>query len=271
MARATPLKEGEPRSLGFLDDDELMTIQCLVPKEITDIRKKPAQQVVQFNQVVFQTASFQAIWFLNAFWPKLSPGQAERIYNEWKVFKMVQKESNLKEDSAGVKGPVARLFLQRLKRTMGKQEFDEEFKKVDSNSDGTMAWAEYLLWDHGFTPAELIYTPQVHSQGLYRARDRTLKAERAIRDFDAKRQALVDEAALPGVKGNTGANKLAQFDKANSKASLNGDLASAREALLKQFLKLEEEGSKFWQEMIQKEKTAAGPQSKSRLNKGQFK
>lgn len=253
----TPLLPGEPQSLGFQTDDSLFTIQGKVDKQTTDIRKAPEMKLTQYTDIVVKPASEQCKFFLNAYWPYLLPGEAERVYNEWKIFKIVQKESGVfAEDSASVNQALALVFLQRLKRGLSKAEFDAEFKNIDSNFDGAMAFIEYLCWDKKKTPADLLYRPQRYSRGIADGITRVMKAERELLNYGYEKKKLEDAAALPGVQGTTGQQKLAQFLVATDLKRLNGEAASAKEALLKAWTAsgITEEGDKFWAAAIENEK-----------------
>jgi hypothetical protein len=267
----TPIKEGELKSFGYTDEDELLTIQGKVPEEVSSRRKKPTQSVVQFSDVLSMPASEQAKFFLNAMWPEISrnPGQAERIYNEWKVFKMVQKEAHndgnkdITEDGTGVNETVARVFLEKLKRAVSASDFKEKFREIDSNSDGSMAWIEYLCYDNqGVSPATVIYRPQVQSSALYKSIDKVIAAERALRQFDHDIEDLTEKSQLPGTEGKKYTADLNKYKTENSKANLNADLASAQEGLLRSFGKCKELGTEFWESMLEKDREADKPQRK---------
>lgn len=262
----TPLATGEPQSLGYDPRDTLMTIQGFVPESVTTSRKEAAQKTTDFSEIATAPASEQAKYFLNAFWPNLQPGQAERIYNEWKIFKVIQKEAGQAEDSATITQNLANLFLQRLKRTMTAEDFKNEFKSIDTNFDGKMAYLEYLVWDSKFgSPASVIYRPQVQGAGLDRAIKRVLAAEKALRDNNdelVKKEAAIEAAS--GVKKTRAINDLATFKENNDVSRMNADLASAHNALAKERKKLSESGTQFWTDRVQQELDGLQPQRKQK-------
>lgn len=249
-------------TLGYCTDDELFTIQGKVDKQTTDLRKVEEQKIEQWSEVIQRPASQQCIFFLNAFWPYMKTDVAERFYNEWKVFKIIQKESGVfAEDSPSVNGALALLFMQRLKRGLTKTDFDAEFKNIDSNFDGAMAFGEYLCWDQKKTPAEVMYRPQRYSQAIARCITRVIAAERAIKQYNYAFEALQtasdagDGASDPAVifAAKKAKNELEQFKKNSDLKGLNAEAASAKEALSKAFLAAKEEGTAFWEAQVAKE------------------
>jgi len=246
----TPLGSNEPQSLGYDPADNLLSIQGFVPASVTSQFKADAQQATQFSEIALKPASEQAKFFLNARWPYLNPGQAERYYNEWKVFKVVQKEAGIAEDSPNVSAALARLFLDRLKRTTSATEFTAQFKDIDTNFDGNMAFIEYLVWDNkGCTPATVIYAPQVQGQAFFNACKKVIAAEGALRE-NANTLAAKEEAAasLEGVKKKMALNDLATFKENNDVARMNADVAAAHAKLLAERKKLKELGTEFWEQ-----------------------
>lgn len=262
---STPLGDNEPQAFGYDPRDELLTIQGFVPESVTATRKEAAQSVTHFSTIANAPASEQAKYFLNAFWLNLQPGQAERIYNEWKVFRVVQKEAGQAEDSPAIAQNLANLFLQRLKRTMSVQDFKDEFKRIDTNFDGKMAYLEYLVWDSGFgTPASVIYRPQVQSNNLGRRIKNVLTAEANLRQNADDLAALEEKvASLSGVKKTTAQNQLATFRENNDVAGLNAQLASAQNSLAKERKSLSESGTQFWNDRIQAELDSLKPTKRS--------
>lgn len=256
----TPLLPGEPQSLGFQPDDSLFTIQGKVDKQTTDSRKAPEMTLIQWSEVVSKPASEQCKFFLNAYWPYLQEGQAKRVYQEWKIFKIVQKESGtIPEDSPSVHQALALVFLQRLKRGLSKAEFDASFKQIDSNFDGQMAFGEYLCWDYKKTPADVIYRPQRYSSKIASGIKRVLAAERALLEFDYKLAELTEKASQEGTAGLRGINEKEQFEKNANVQGLNAEAASAKEALLKAWVgdkepkPPKEEGDAFWEAALANE------------------
>lgn len=253
----TALQAGEPQSLGFKADDSLFTIQGKVDKQTTDIRKAPEMKITQWTEIVSMPASEQCKFFLNAYWPYLAPGQAERVYNEWKIFKIIQKESGVfAEDSPSVNQALALLFLQRLKRGLSKTDFDAEFKNIDSNFDGAMAFGEYLCWDQKKTPADVMYRPQRYSPAIANGIKRVLEAERKLLDYKYDLERLTTAAEQPGMQGTKGKNELEQFKVKTNLQGLNAEAAAAKEKLLQAWNAQTEEGNKFWAAALQNEATS---------------
>lgn len=253
----TVLQAAEPQSIGYQTDDSLFTIQGKVDKQTTDIRKAPEMTLIHWSEVVAMPASEQCKFFLNAYWPYLQPGVAERIFNEWKIFKIVQKESgSIAEDSPSVHQALALVFLQRLKRGLSKAEFDAEFKNIDSNFDGQMAFGEYLCWDHKKTPADVTYRPQRYSTAIANGIKRVLAAERALTQYGYDLTRLTEAAEQTGIAGTRGKNELAQFQTNTNLQGLNAEAAAAKEKLLQAWNKSTEEGDAFWAAALQNEATS---------------
>lgn len=253
----TVLQAQEPGSLGYQTDDSLFTIQGKVDKQTTDIRKAPEMKLIHWSEVVAKPASEQCKFFLNAYFPYLQPGVAERIYNEWKIFKIVQKESGtIEEDSPSVHQALALVFLQRLKRGLSKAEFDAEFKSIDSNFDGQMAFGEYLCWDHKKSPADCMYRPQRYSANIDKAIKRVLAAERAMLTYEYDLKRLTEAAEQSGTAGIRGKNELQQFQVNTNLQGLNAEAAAAKEKLLQAWNKETEKGDAFWAEALKNEATS---------------
>jgi len=260
----TPFLAGEPDSLGYTTRDSLLTIQGFAPKEATDRRKVAAATAVNFSDIVSRPASAQAQYFLNVFFDNLSAADKSKVYSDWQVFCVQQKENGLTEDGPTIPQNLANLFLQRLGQTMTPTEFKASFKEVDSNFDGKMAYLEYLVWTFSGSvgsPANAIFRPQVQSQPLFNAIKKCLAAERALLayadDLKAKEEAA---ASLTGVKGTRAKNELATFKENTNLAGLNADQANAYEKLIKARSSLTERGTEFWNSTVADEATSRLPQ-----------
>lgn len=287
--RRTPLSEGEPSSINteggqfWLDErDSLLTIQGLVPEEVTKLHKKPAQQLIHWDNVLAQPADWQARFFLNAYWDFLLEGQADRIYDEWKIFCQIQADavrenSSLKQrEGLTENGPNMNLtlstqFMTRLKRVKTAQEFKDEFKNVDSNFDGKMAFAEYLLYDSKKSPANIIYRPQRRSVALINARNACLQAERALRKWYDDEQAIKDRIEQGGAKGKKAEAELAQYQRNTPLDNVNKDLAAAQNKLLSAYRKAagdvksqKNKGDLFWEARVADEKNKLKSQKAQR-------
>lgn len=251
----TAFKAGEPDSFGYSARDSLLTVQGFAPKEATDRRKAAPERSTHFSELLTSSASAQAQYFLNVYFDNLSDAQKAKIYSDWQLFKVIQKEASIAEDSQNVPQNLATLFFQRMGRTMTPTQFAAEFKEVDSNFDGKMAFLEYLCWEHKFgSPAHTIYRPQVQSGALTTAINGAIKAERALRqyadDLEAKEQAA---AAGSGVAGTRAKNELATFKENTNLSAMNADLANAYEKLIKARGGLEKRGTNWWAATVEAE------------------
>jgi hypothetical protein len=248
----TPFKAGEPDAFGYEARDSLLTVQGFAPKEATDRRKQQPASVTHFSELIGRSASAQAQYFLNVYFDNISAADKKRVYDEWQIFKVIQKEASLAEDSPSIAQNLANLFLQRLGRTMTPTEFKEEFKSVDSNFDGKMAFLEYLCWDFKLgSPAHAVYRPQVQGGSLSSAISKVISCERALRAYDddlAAKTAAANE--LTGVKGTRAKQELNNFKENTNLSQLNGDLSSAQDKLIKARGPLTERGTEFWEATV---------------------
>lgn len=256
-------------AIGYTERDSVLTIQGKVPKTVSDQSKKDAQSVAYFSTISSGPASGQAIAFLNAFSPYLQPNQDERIYQEWKIFCELQKVAGVKEDSPHVNRVVAQKFLEKLLRSLTAQEFTQEFKAIDSNSDGNMSFVEYLLWDNKhrpdiFNPASMMYRPHVchETSGpnfLGNKITAVLNIERKVQAWDDKK------AASLAASQNEGSTKIQRAkadqeykrlcgDEDKVKGGLAGDLSSAQLKLLTAYHKCQPLGTNFWNKRVQADK-----------------
>jgi hypothetical protein len=270
---STPIRSkngtSDINAIGFTDRDSVLTIQGKVPKFATDQSKKPEQRVEYFSTISSGPASGQAIAFLNAFAPYLQPNQDERIYQEWKIFCELQKVGGVKEDSPHVNRVIAQKFLEKLKRSLTAQQFTQEFKEIDSNSDGNMSFVEYLLWDnkhqpHVFNPASMMYRPHVchETSGpnfLQNKINAVLKIEREIQAWDDQKAANLAASQDPNATKIQRAKADQEYkrncgDEDKVKGRFTGDLASAQLKLLTAYHKCQPLGANFWAKRVQQDK-----------------
>lgn len=258
----TPFKAGEPDSFGYSTRDSLLTVQGFAPKEATDRRKAAACSSTHFSELISAPASAQAKYFLNVYFDNLSGADRSRVRSEFLVFLEIQKGASMAEDSSSIPQNLANLFLQRLGRTMTPTEFKAEFKEVDTNFDGKMAFLEYLIWDFKQgSPSHSIYRPQVQSAGLTTAIRKALAAERALRTYDDELEAKATASeTLTGVKGTRAKQELLTFKENTNLSGMNADQANAYEKLIKARNGLAERGSDFWAQSIADEATSRLPQ-----------
>jgi hypothetical protein len=273
--RRTPLAEGEPASINteggqfwFDERDSFATIQGLVPEGVTKLHNKPAQQVLHWDNVIAQPADWQARFFLNANWDFLLQGQADRIYDEWKIFCDIQKQAvrenpllkqreGLDENGPNMNLTLSTKFMTTLKRVKTAQEFKDDFKTVDSNFDGKMAFAEYLLYDAKQSPAYVMYRPQRRTVALINARNVALQAERKLRKWFDDEKAIMDRAKEGGAKGKKAEAELSQYRNNTPQDDINKEIAAAHNKLLSQYRKAagdvksqKNKGDLFWEKKV---------------------
>jgi len=114
-----------------------------------------------------------------------------------------------------------------------KQELRE---KVDVNFDGRVSFLEYLLHQYmAFAnPADFCVRSMGHDDEhpeIRKARLALEEVNKRIRAYEAEKARLEAESLLPGVKGLTAKNMLAQLDSSPLKEELNAALITAEAAV----------------------------------------
>jgi len=86
---------------------------------------------------------------------------------------------------------------------------------VDVNFDGRIAFVEYLLYQYELSPKDLmarsVAKDEPVNEALLKARAALDEVNRKIREYEAEKARLEEASALPGVKGLTAKNMLAQL------------------------------------------------------------
>jgi len=225
--------------------------------------KLDPESLAFFSEVAKRPFNQQAVAFLNAYWPEVH-SQADFIFCvAWEVIKYAdmhakgisliyqyeegydldfniglyfyEKLCKFLEDPKNSKwtGPEFKIsqpeMMTAIKR---KQELRE---KVDVNFDGRISMLEYLLHQYMdfANPADFCTRSMGHDEHpeVRKARLALEEVSRRIRAFEAEKARLEAESKLPGVKGLTAKNLLAQLENNPLKEELNKALITAEAAV----------------------------------------
>jgi len=219
-----------------------------------------------FNEVCKRPFSQQAVAFLNAYWPEVHT-QAEFIYSvAWEMMKYADMHSKgisliyKYEEGYDVDFNIGLYFYEKMckfledtkntqwsdQKTYGisqpemmtaikrKQELRE---KVDVNFDGRISMLEYLLYQYmAFAnPADFCVRSMGHDEHpeIRKARLALEEVNKRIRAFEEEKARLESESELPGVKGLSAKNLLAQLENNPLKEELNAAMIRAEAAVRK--------------------------------------
>lgn len=226
--------------------------------------KLDADAIAYFNSVCTKSFSEQAVHFLNAYWHEIG-SQAEFIFSvAWDLAKKADMKAkninyvHLYEEGNDFDFNFGLYFYEHLCKFLEdeknaqwiskdysisqpemmtaikrKQELRE---KVDVNFDGRVSFLEYLLYQYRefANPADFcvrsMSAPDEHPE-IKKARLALQEVNKRIREYEAEKQRLTEEAELPGVKGLAAKNLLAQLESSPQKERLNQALISAEAAV----------------------------------------
>jgi hypothetical protein len=227
--------------------------------------KLDAESLAYFNEVASRPFSQQAVAFLNAYWPEVHT-QAEFIFTvAWEVMKYADMHSkgislrHLYDEGKDLDFDIALYFYEQLCRFVDdpknakfgpRSEFamsqpvmmtaikrkQELREKVDVNFDGRVGMLEYLLYQYESVanPADFckrsMHTGPEHPE-IRAARLALEEVNKKIKAYEAERHRLEEESKLPGVKGLTAKNMLAQLDSSPLAEQLNRALITAEAAV----------------------------------------
>jgi len=216
-----------------------------------------------FNEVCKKPFNQQAVAFLNAYWPEVNT-QAEFVFSvAWEMIKYADMHSKgvsliyLYDEGCDLDFNIGLYFYEKLCKFLEdpnnskwsskewsmsqptmmtaivrKQELRE---KVDVNFDGRVSFLEYLLYQYmAFAnPADFCKRSmgQDEHPEIKKARLALEEVSKRIRAFEAEKARLEEESKLPGVKGLTAKNMLAQMENNPLKEELNASLIKAEAAV----------------------------------------
>jgi len=228
------------------------------------VEKLAPDALAYFNEVANKPFAQQAVAFLNAYWPEVHT-QAEFVFTvAWEIIKYADMhakgisliyqydEGNDLDFNIGLyfyeklchfleqpqnkhwAGPEWQIsqpeMMTAIKR---KQELRE---KVDVNFDGRVSFLEYLLHQYmAFAnPSDFCTRSMGHDEEhpeIRKARLALEEVNKRIRAYEAEKARLEAESLLPGVRGLTAKNMLAQLDSSPLKEELNAALITAEAAV----------------------------------------
>jgi hypothetical protein len=227
--------------------------------------KLDADSLNFFNEVCKRPFSQQAVAFLNAYWPEVN-SQAEFIFCvAWEMAKYADMHSKgvsliyLYDEGSDLDFNIGLYFYEKLckfledpnnSRWAGKEfaisqpemmtaikRKQELREKVDVNFDGRVSMLEYLLYQYmAFAnPADFCIRSMGHDEHpeIRKARLALEEVNKRVRAFEAEKARLEQESELPGVKGLSAKNMLAQLENNPLKEELNASLIKAEAAVRK--------------------------------------
>jgi len=225
--------------------------------------KLDAESLRYFNEVTAKPFNEQAVAFLNAYWPEIHT-QAEFIFTvSWETIKYADMHSkgislrHLYEEGHDLDFDITLYFYEQLVKFVEdeknrswasapyqlsqpammtsikrKQELRE---KVDVNFTGRISMLEYLLHQYReyANPADFCKRSMNTSEHpeIRAARLALEEVNKQIKAYEAERYRLTEESKLPGVKGLTALNMLAQLDSSPLAEKLNRALITAEAAV----------------------------------------
>lgn len=234
------------------------------------VEKLDAESLAFFNTVCEKPFSGQAVAFLNAYWEEVG-SQAEFIFGcAYETMKYADMHAkgislyHLYEEGNDMDLNIGLYFYEQLCKNLEtggpKGEYkgfdDDKYKisqpemmtaihrkkelkeKVDVNFDGKVSMIEYLLCQYqafanpsDFTTRSM-KAPDEHPE-VKKARLALEEVNKRIKEYEAELYRLTEASKLPGVKGLTAKNQLAQIESSPLKEELNMALIKAEAAVRK--------------------------------------
>jgi len=214
-----------------------------------------------FSIAAKEKLSYQATYFLNAFWDEVGD-QAEVIYSvHFEVFKQADmrakgtlyihqyEEGNDVDFDIGLyffeqlvkffdeekngkwKSEYPKAVPQHLTAIVRKQEIRD---KVDVNFDGRVSFLEFLLYQFNLSPKDLMSRKQGSNEALRLAQAALDDVNKKIRQYEEKKQHLTEESQKNGGKGIralAALNELAQLESSPLAEQLRALLIKAEAAV----------------------------------------
>jgi len=221
------------------------------------------EALTYFNEVCSRPFSQQAVSFLNAYWPEVHD-QVEFIFAvSWEMIKYSDMHAkgimylHQYEEGNDLDFDIGLYFYEQLcKRLEGEwaQWTQSPFErsqptmmtaivrkkelrdKVDVNFDGRVSFLEYLLYQYKDIANPADFCQRSMTQGdehpeIRKARLALEEVNQRIREYEAERMRLEEEAKKPGVAGLRAKNELAQIDSSPLWENLNAALIKAEAAV----------------------------------------
>jgi len=227
-------------------------------------QKLDAASLEFFNEVSKRTFSQQACAFLNAYWEEVGD-QAEFIFSfAWETIKYADMHAkgcsyvHLYEEGDDLDFNIGLYFYEKMVQRLSDDAAFKKWKagefsksqpemmtaivrkkelrdKVDVNFDGRISFLEYLLYQYREFANPKDFTTRSMGKGdpeaIRKAMEALEEVNKRIRAYEAERMRLEEQAKLPGVKGLTAKNQLAQLDSSPLKEDLNTALIKAEAAV----------------------------------------
>jgi len=217
-----------------------------------------------FNHVCSLPFSGQAVSFLNAYWPEVHD-QVEFIFNvSWEMVKYADMHCkgiqylHLYDEGNDVDFDIGLYFYEQLCKHLEEdwrdpwaispyersqpvmmtaiQRKKELRDKVDVNFDGRVSFLEYLLYQYQDVANPADFCQRSMTQGdehpeIRKARLALEEVNLRIREYEAEKMRLEEEAKKPGVAGLRATNELAQINSSPLWENLNAALIKAEAAV----------------------------------------
>jgi len=224
------------------------------------------EELKYFNEVCAKPFSGQAVAFLNAYWNEVK-SEAEFVYSvAWDVMKKTDMHSqgisliHLYNEGIDLDFDMGLYFYEQLCKMLedskNAQWASPNYKlsqpvmqtaivrkkelrdKVDVNFDGRISMLEYLLYQYESVanPADFCVRSMSYGEEPPEVRAARLALEAvnaAIKEYETEKARLEEASLLPGVKGLTAVNLLAQLGASPLAETLNTALIKAEAALRK--------------------------------------
>jgi len=214
-----------------------------------------------FSIAAKEKLSYQAAYFLNAFWDEIGD-QAEVIYSvHFEVFKAADMRTkgvhyiHLYEEGNDVDFDIGLYFFEQLFKYFDDDK-NKEWKskypkavpamqtaivrkqeirdKVDVNFDGRVSFLEFLLYQFNLSPKDLMSRKQGSNEALRLAQLALEDVNKKIREYEEKKRKLTEAAQSnggKGIKALAAINELAQLDSSPISEQLRALLIKAEAAV----------------------------------------
>jgi len=227
------------------------------------------EELEYFNSIAILPFSEQAVAFLNAYWDEVGH-QADFIFNtSWEFFKKTDMHYrgveylHQYEEGVNLDFNEALYFFEKLQAFCNEEKnfknedhitYQTSFpkhmtaitrkkelrSKVDVNFDGKVSFMEYLLYTYqgieGVDPAsfcERSMKVEGEPPEITAAKKLLSEVHKLIAQYETNKAKLEERSKLPGVKGLTAKNSLAQLGSSDLAQELNAKLIKAEAGVRK--------------------------------------
>jgi len=214
-----------------------------------------------FSKAAKEKISYQATYFLNAFWDEIGD-QAEIIYSvHFEVFKLADMRAkgtlyiHMYEEGNDVDFDIGLYFFEQLNKFFDdhkNKDWKDKYPKavpasltaivrkqeirdrVDVNFDGRVSFLEFLLYQFNLSPKELMSRKQGSNEALRLAQAALDDVNKKIREYEEKKHKLEEAAESnggKGIKALAAINELAQLASSPLAEQLRALLIKAEAAV----------------------------------------